>query len=93
MATVKVERTTAPEAKPKPAPGTPKTVITDNTGRRLTIQQPSILWESRLVRAMGDAAMNAAYMTGYALPAAMVVDIDGNGVPFPVTQATVPSSR
>lgn len=53
------------------------------------IKQPSILQESRLVRAMGEGAMNAAYMTGYVLPAAMVVEVDGEAVPFPLTELQV----
>jgi len=74
-------------ASPAPtAPSKPETVVvTDSTGRRLTIRQPSLLDESRLVRCMGDAAMNAAYMTMYVMPAAMVVAIDGDEdmCPFP----------
>ena len=64
-------------------------IVNDSKGRRLKIKQPDILKESRLVRVMGEASMNAAYMTGYVLPAAMVVEIDGEAVPFPSSEREV----
>lgn len=64
-------------------------VITDSKGRKLKIVEPDILSESRLVRALGDASSNAAYMSSYVLPAAMVVEIDGTPVPFPMTEREV----
>jgi hypothetical protein len=60
--------------------------IKDTLGRVISIQEPSILQESRLVRSLGEAASNAAYMTAYALPAAMVTKIDDYDVIFPVSQ-------
>ena len=67
-----------PVAKPDP-------VVVDDKGRRLSVREPDILQESRLVRLMGDAAMNAAYMNGYVMPAVMVSAIDGVAMPFPST--------
>lgn len=64
-----------------------KVTVKDALGRTLTIQEPSILDESRLVRALGEAALNQAYMVSYALPAAMVVDVDGEFMHVPVNQA------
>lgn len=58
-------------------------------GRKLTIQQPSILQEARIVRAMGDSSSNAVYMSGYVLPAVYVTAIDGEPVIFPNTQREV----
>ena len=58
-------------------------MVVDAKGRSLKIKQPDVLQESRLVRVIGEAAMNTAYMTGYVLPAAMVVEIDGDAIPFP----------
>jgi uncharacterized protein (UPF0218 family) len=81
-----------PAAAVSPAATEPETtVVTDSTGRRLTIRQPNLLDESRLVRTMGEAALNAAYMTMYVMPAAMVVAIDGEEdmCPFPVTERMV----
>jgi hypothetical protein len=86
---VKIERPNAAKPTPPAESENAKTIVTDSIGRKLTIQQPSILWESRLVRAMGDAAMNAAYMTGYVLPAAMVVEIDGRYHPFPLSEIAI----
>jgi hypothetical protein len=67
------------------------TKIVDKQGRTLTIQDPTIMWESRLVRMLGESASNAAYMTAYALPAVMVVDIDGEPIPFPSNQIQLDS--
>lgn len=59
--------------------------VVDARGRRLSIREPDILQESRLVRLMGDSSMNAAYMHGYVMPAVMVASIDGVAMPFPST--------
>jgi hypothetical protein len=67
-------------------------VVTDSRGRRLKIKRPDILQESRLVKTMGEASTNQAYMTGYVLPAAMVVEIDGEAVQFPNSQREVDAS-
>lgn len=63
--------------------------IKDKLGRILTIQEPSILQESRLVRTLGETASNAAYMTAYALPAIMVTAINDDEVFFPANQLQV----
>ena len=71
----------------KASPGDDHTV--DSLGRALTIRQPDVLQESRLVRLMGDDAGNQQYMFGYVLPVAMVVEIDGVATPFPTTRLEV----
>jgi hypothetical protein len=86
------EAVAPPAAAARPAASEPESVVvTDSTGRRLTIRQPNFLDESRLVRTMGEAALNAAYMTMYVMPAAMVVAIDGEEdmCPFPITERMV----
>src|ERR1700722_18878366 len=65
------------------------TVVPDSRGRKLTIREPSVLDESRLARLMGDSSTNMGYMLGYVTPAAMVVAIDGEPVPFPRTELQV----
>jgi hypothetical protein len=79
--TVKINKT---EAKEQPTPKADPVVV-DDKGRRLSIREPDILQESRLVRLMGDSSMNAAYMHGYVMPAVMVSAIDGVLMPFPST--------
>ena len=90
MTKVTVDTDAKPAAAANSAASEPElSVVTDSAGRELTIKQPSILQESRLVRAMGDSAMNAAYMSGYVLPAAMVIRIDGAECLFPLVQGEV----
>lgn len=84
MTTMTIDDPTSPPSN-KPS----ATKITDKMGRTLTIKDPTIMQESRLVRVLGEAASNAAYMTAYALPAVMVVDIDGEEFPFPHNQVTL----
>ena len=68
-------------------------VVVDSKGRRLRVREPDVLQESRLVRAMGaEASQNNAYMLGYVMPAAMVVQIDGEDMPFPMTEREVDAS-
>jgi hypothetical protein len=74
----------SPEAT-KPAADKPDVVV-DAKGRRLTIQQPSLVNESRLYRIVGDAASNGVYMNAYVLPTAMVIKIDDDPCSFPVNQ-------
>lgn len=64
-------------------------VITDINGRRLTIREPNLLQESRLVRALGDDSNNVNYLMVYAMPAAMVVKVDDNDMVFPHNQITI----
>lgn len=63
----------------------PDTVV-DKLGRVLTLKEPDILAESRLVRLVGDAAMNHAYMIAYVTPAAMVIAINGESQSFPQSE-------
>jgi hypothetical protein len=64
-------------------------IVTDSIGRQITIRQPSIVQEARFVRAIGDAALNAAYMAIYATPASMVYAIDGVVMQFPSSERGV----
>lgn len=61
-------------------------MITDAKNRRLKLKRPTILQESRLIRVLGEDAENPTYLNAYALPAAMVVEIDGEPVNFPSNQ-------
>ena len=62
-------------------------VVTDSTGRRITLQKPGLLAQFRLVKLVGgDTASNRVYMT-MILPVTFVVAIDGVPVPTPSTQA------
>lgn len=63
--------------------------LTDAKGRRLKIKTPDLLFESRIVRMMGESSSNQAYMFGYVMPAVQVVEIDGDAVPFPTTMLQV----
>ena len=63
--------------------------VTDSKGRRLKLVEPDILSESRLVRSLGEAGGNVAYMYSYVIPAAMVTEIDGEAVPFPMGEREV----
>jgi hypothetical protein len=74
---------------PKPAALADRTVVIDAKGRRLTIREPDLLQESRLVRALGEAAGNTNYVMLYCLPAAMVVKIDDDDMVFPTNQMQV----
>lgn len=65
------------------------TIVELADGRKLAIKQPDILQEARIVRAMGDSASNAVYMSAYVLPAAFVVAIDGESVLFPRTEREI----
>ena len=70
---------------PQPAASEPNIVV-DASGRRLKIEEPDILTESRLVRLIGqESALNSAYMGAYVVPAISVVEIDGDPMPFPMT--------
>jgi len=91
MSEVKVTLHPAPQDGPasETAEVLPDDIVVDARGRKLKIKDPDILRESRLVKVMGDAASNVAYMTGYVTTAAMVVEIDGEPVPFPMSEKEV----
>lgn len=73
----------------QPAP-TADNLVTDAKGRVLKVVEPDILAESRLMRMVGpEAALNPAYMRLYVMPAASVVEIDGEEMPFPMSQREV----
>jgi hypothetical protein len=60
--------------------------VTDAKGRKIKIQAPDVLFESRLIRMVGqESAMNTAYMYGYCMPAVNAVEIDGEPVKFPTS--------
>lgn len=87
---VTLEPSVSPAAASTAAPtDLPDDVVIDAKGRRLRIKEPDILQESRMVKAMGDAAANFAYMTSYVHTAAMVVEIDGEPMPFPMSERQV----
>ncbi len=67
----------------------PDNVVIDSRGRRLVIEQPDFLAESRIMRALGDAASNQHYVLAYVMPAVMVTHIDDVFVPFPSTNAQI----
>jgi len=85
--TVKPQRTTG-DAQTLNQP-VAENVVIDSLGRRLVIEQPDFLTESRIMRALGDAASNQHYVLAYVMPAVMVVEIDGVKVPFPATLAQI----
>ena len=95
MTTVTILETETTDAQPKgdqrsiSAALTEGVVIADSKGRRLKLKRPTILQESRLVRALGEFAENPTYLNAYALPCAMVVEIDGEAIIFPTSQLTV----
>jgi hypothetical protein len=60
-------------------------IIVDAKGRRLKLMRPNVLNESRLIRAVGSDAENQMYLNAYVLPAAMVIEIDGQENTFPST--------
>lgn len=82
MATVKVTESAAPvhvDQKPK------FTTIQDSRGRTIQLRKLGPLEQGRIVMAVGgDIAGNQTYMSGFALPAAMVVYIDDT--PFGLPQ-------
>lgn len=85
MTTVKMIPTGSESAAPPAESG----VAIDSKGRRLKLREPSILDEARLVRTLGDAASNQAYLLGYVMPAVMVESIDGEKLLFPSTEREV----
>jgi hypothetical protein len=86
MTTLKINENSEHSLAPKSAASSVDAIVTDSQGRKLTIREPSILDEARLVRAMGDAASNQAFMVGYVLPCAMVTAINGEELFFPMTE-------
>lgn len=65
-------------------------LVTDAKGRVLKVVEPDVLAESRLMRMVGaEAALNPAYMRLYVMPAVSVVEIDGDAMPFPMSQREV----
>lgn len=77
-----------PAAPTLPKPSDEESVA-DSLGRTLTIKEPGVLDESRLARLMGDSSTSIGYMLGYVTPAAMVIAIDGEPLPFPRTELQV----
>lgn len=74
-----------PDAQSMPEEALPDNVIVDAKGRRLVLEQPDFLTESRIMRALGDASSNQHYVLAYVMPAVMVSQIDDVKVPFPTT--------
>ncbi|WDZ97984.1 hypothetical protein Herbaro_09445 [Herbaspirillum sp. WKF16] len=90
MAKISNVKTAAPgaeaPAKAASAPTSrPENSVVDALGRVLVIEEPDIVAESRIIRALGDAAQNASYLTAYVMPAVMVSSIDGEPCAQPKT--------
>ncbi|WP_426102903.1 hypothetical protein [Pseudomonas sp. PSPC3-3] len=87
MATVKVTESAAPvhvDQKPK------FTTIHDSLGRTIQLRKLGPLEQGRIVMAVGgEIAGNQTYMSGFALPAAMVVYIDDVGFGLPQTNKQI----
>ncbi|WP_124521426.1 MULTISPECIES: hypothetical protein [unclassified Burkholderia] len=75
----------APAAQAPAADALPENVVVDPRGRRLVLREPDFLTESRIMRALGDAASNISYVLSYVMPAVQVVEIDGAMLPPPTT--------
>lgn len=54
-------------------------VVSDAAGRTIKLRKPGVLAQFRLVEAIGDSAMNKAYMN-MVLPLLFVAEIDGEEV-------------
>jgi hypothetical protein len=63
----------------------PDNVVVDSLGRRLVIEDPDFLTESRIMRVLGEASTNSGYVLGYVMPAIRVMEIDGVRAPYPTT--------
>lgn len=63
-------------------------VITDSSGRVITMKKPGALAQYRLIEALGDTAKNQTYMS-MVLPLIYVVSIDDSAVFQPTTKAQV----
>lgn len=89
MATVKVTESAAPvhvDQKPK------FTTLHDSRGRTIQLRKLGPLEQGRIVIAVGgETAGNQTYMSGFALPAAMVVYIDDVGFGLPQSQKQIES--
>lgn len=89
MAKVTVTESAAPvhvDQKPK------FTTIHDSLGRTIQLRKLGPLEQGRIVMAVGgDIAGNQTYMSGFALPAAMVVYIDDVGFGLPQTNKQIES--
>lgn len=66
--------------------------IQDSLGRTIQLRKLGPLEQGRIVMAVGgDTAGNQTYMSGFALPAAMVVYIDDTPFGLPQTQKQIDS--
>jgi hypothetical protein len=64
-------------------------IITDRTGRTLSLRRVGVLETLRLYKALGpELSMNEAYM-GLAVIAASVAVLDGVPMPFPSGEAAI----
>ncbi|MDQ0124703.1 hypothetical protein J2W17_003657 [Pseudomonas lini] len=64
--------------------------IQDSKGRTIQLRKLGPLEQGRVVMAVGgDTAGNQTYMSGFALPAAMVVYIDDTGFGLPQSQKQI----
>lgn len=58
--------------------------VTDALGRKITIRKPNVLLQYRLMKFLGEAASNVAYMR-MVTPITYLIDIDGEAIPQPNT--------
>ncbi len=66
------------------------TTLQDSRGRTIQLRKLGPLEQGRIVMAVGgDIASNQTYMSGFALPAAMVVFIDDVGFGLPKTNKQI----
>jgi len=90
MATLKLKSTKAEVPSPTEqltAQANQAYVVTDTTGRRITLQKPGLLAQFRIVKMVGgETAANRVYMN-MILPVTFVVAIDDLPVPPPTNQA------
>lgn len=63
-------------------------VVNDAKGRRITLRKPSPLAQFKLVKMLGDAAQNQAYV-GMVFPLLFVTDIEGEPVHFPISEREI----
>lgn len=80
MAKVTVHEDVNTEVKRKPVANK---FVTDSLGRSISLRKLTPMHQARLVSVVGATnSKNEVYMAGFAIPAAMVAEIDG--VPFPL---------
>lgn len=62
--------------------------VSDSTGRTIVLRQPDVLAQFDVVEALGDVAMNQAYMA-MVFPILFVISINGDMIGTPSSKAEV----